>query len=216
MNSEKKKIDSLKGIIFPLLTTFLLTIFIFNNNLSSFLVGKQDLSKFTDMEIQRLQIYSGFSMTFLLLGTEIVLKSFKKVSYQVEIIPFIRGFRNRDWIALFLQYPLTLLFEELLFRGLFYAMWPYPVQIEFLVLINACFFGIYHIHVFLTTKNIKIASIFITFSFFLAIPLGLIFLYFGVIGSWIFHLLVVTYVYLRWNSLKTKWHYDNHRFFSKG
>ncbi|UYP44717.1 hypothetical protein NEF87_001002 [Candidatus Lokiarchaeum ossiferum] len=204
MKVEKTKIDYIKGILFPLLTLLLLTVFLFNSGLTSLLFKKQDFSGYSPESILFLQIISGLCTIFLFLGGERTLKSFKKDQFDIQTIPFIKGIRNRDLYAVFIQYPLTLLFEELLFRGIFYALLSNITPIIFIVLINASVFGLYHIHIYITSKNVRISSIFIIFSFLLAVPLGLVFLYYGVIGCWIFHLISVTYIYLRWNSIKFK------------
>ncbi len=203
MKGERKKIDCLKGIIFPLFTMALIVLFILNDKLTPFIGPQQNLSAYSSTELQLIQILFGVCTLLLLVGTEVARKSLSRGSFEVQSIPFITALRNREWYALLIQYPLTLLFEELLFRGLFYALLLPSLPIMPLILLNAVIFGFYHIHVFLTSKNWKISAIFMIFSLCLALPLGYVILYFGVIGCWVFHLVLVTYIYLRWNSIKS-------------
>nr|WP_162306778.1 CPBP family intramembrane glutamic endopeptidase [Candidatus Prometheoarchaeum syntrophicum] len=117
----------------------------------------------------------------------------------ISSVSFITALKGNHKYSLYFLFPITLLFEELLFRGIIFNFLLSYFTPFFTILISAGIFGIYHIHILILSKNNALGLIFIIFSFFLGLILGKIVFYFGILGCWVVHLLIVSYIYLRWN-----------------
>ncbi|MHA1646398.1 MAG: CPBP family glutamic-type intramembrane protease [Promethearchaeota archaeon] len=119
----------------------------------------------------------------------------------ISTVSFITALKRNHKYSLYFLYPLTLLFEELLFRGVIFNILLNSSTFFLAIFISAGIFGIYHIHILIVSKNKALGFIFITFSFFLGLLLGKIVIFFGILGCWVVHLIVVSYIYLRWNHI---------------
>ena len=119
----------------------------------------------------------------------------------ISSVSFITALKGKHKYSLYFLYPLTLLFEELLFRGVIFNFLLNSSTLILAIFISAGIFGIYHIHILIASKNKALGFIFITFSFFLGLLLGKIVIFFGILGCWVVHLTIVSYIYLRWNQI---------------
>ena len=119
----------------------------------------------------------------------------------ISSVSFLTALKGKQKYSLYFLYPLTLLFEELLFRGVIFNFLLSFSTLFLAIFISAGIFAIYHIHILIASKNVALGLIFIIFSFFLGLLLGKIVVYFGILGCWVVHLIVVSYIYLRWNHI---------------
>lgn len=116
-------------------------------------------------------------------------------------ITFTAALRQRNLVALLILYPITLFMEEALFRGLLLFGCLQIFSQELAILASAGIFGLYHVHIFLSSQDVELTALFVIVSFFLGLLLGPLFLYFGIWVCFFFHLMVVSIIYLRWNRI---------------
>ena len=64
--------------------------------------------------------------------------------------------------------------------------------------LSAIVFGLYHLHIFLQSHQWGITFIYIVSSALLGVILVILFPNFGILGAWVYHILAVLYIYLRW------------------
>lgn len=140
----------------------------------------------------------GFSW---LLGRKIMIQ----FNIKRSMISFLVAYDARFWFGLFFVYPITLLFEELLFRA--FGMIACIYILSFLppmwlmscsILLNALIFSVYHIHIYITTKNLALTGFYMLVSFFLGVLTGGLVFSIGVLGCWVVHVAIVSVIYLFW------------------
>lgn len=119
----------------------------------------------------------------------------------ISSVSFLTALKGKHKYSLYFLYPLTLLFEELLFRGVIFKILLNSSTLFLAIFISAGIFAIYHIHILIVSKNVALGLIFIIFSFFLGLLLGKIVIFFGILGCWVVHMVIVSYIYLRWNRI---------------
>lgn len=122
----------------------------------------------------------------------------------MKMIPILTAIDNRQWITLLFYFPITMLFEELLFRGILLGSLIEFAEFDIFtsVLLSSAIFGLYHIHIWFVFKNKRMTIVFITYSFVLGILCGVIFPIFGILGCTLFHYLNVFAIYLRISGLE--------------
>jgi membrane protease YdiL (CAAX protease family) len=207
-NSSRKTvkplIDKFKGLLFPILSISLSFLFIFNTSLAPLWFGIESFPSIKEKTRFFLELTSLLGgILCLALLTEIATRYLIKHQFKFSEATFLQALSRKDILALFIVYPLTLLFEELVFRGLFYYFFFTRIPFSLLAVLNALLFGGYHMHVYFTSKNRCLTLVFISVSFLLGLFLGNIMRYFGILGCWIYHIVIVTVIYLRWNYLST-------------
>ncbi|MHA1584959.1 MAG: CPBP family glutamic-type intramembrane protease [Promethearchaeota archaeon] len=195
-------LEKIKVLLVPVAIIMGTCILIFVTRLKSYWLGFNavwiDFSSYSYMQwIVLSAIIAGF---FLL--NEIITHFFI-VNEKIDIskATFIKNKRDKNWGAVFGYYPLALLFEEILFRGILGGL-----EYEYLnapgwliVLLNGLIFGLYHIHIYFSTHNIRLTLLYVVLSFGLGLLLCWQLPYWGVLGCWILHLVIVTLFYMRWN-----------------
>jgi len=125
----------------------------------------------------------------------------KNQLHDVSSLSFIVTIRRMDRYSLFITYPLTLLCEELLFRGIIFNLLFESTSIFNAIFISAGIFGLYHMHILIAYRNPVVTLVYIIYSFLLGLLLGRVVLYFGILACWAIHLILISYIYLRLNSL---------------
>jgi hypothetical protein len=104
---------------------------------------------------------------------------------------------------------LSMILEELLFRFYILGSWlkitffVNPLTLDYSIIpqniipiiITSMIFSIYHIHIYFSTQSKSITIVFIIASFFLGIILNIVFLFIGVLGSFLIHWISVYFIY---------------------
>jgi len=119
----------------------------------------------------------------------------------IQKITFTAALRQPNFVALGFLYPMTLFMEEVLFRGLLLFGCLQILPQELAILTSAGIFGIYHLHIFLTSHDGELTALFVIVSFILGLLLGPVFIYFGIWGCFLVHIGIVSIIYLRWNKI---------------
>ncbi len=146
-------------------------------------------------------ILLGGILSLILIAECIISIVNKKQIQEVSSLIFIDTIRRTDRYSLFVTYPLTLLCEEIFFRGVIFNLLFENTTIFNAIFISAGIFGIYHIHILIAYRNPVITLVYIIYSFLLGLLLGRVVLYFGILACWVIHLILISYIYLRLNSM---------------
>ncbi len=153
-----------------------------------------------DFYIESSIIFGGI-IALIIIAEGIISIVNKKQIDDVSKLSFIVTIRSMNRYSLLVTYPLTLLCEELLFRGIVFNLLLENTSIFNAIFISAGIFGLYHIHILIAYKNPAITLVYIIYSFLLGLLLGRVVLYFGILACWAIHLILISYIYLRLNSL---------------
>jgi hypothetical protein len=197
---QNVKLSRLKGIIFPFLAAFLLIIYIIIPSWRDQLWGTQVYYQIglplITAPILLITLANFFSKTWLK-----ILIIQRKID--LSKTAFNQAIQQRNYYGLFFVFPLTMLFEELVFRGFFFSLLSFKsiFPLSWIIICNALLFSLYHFHIYLQTKNIPLTEIFIVFSFLLGLFLAYIVPVVGILGCTIFHALIVICVYAEWYRL---------------
>ena len=156
------------------------------------------------LQVKFLAIIVGGGAGLILCAAFVVWVEVKYRGFDIHKISFTNALRQRNLPALLILYPVTLLMEECLFRGLllFGCLQMLPPSQAFLL--NAVVFGLYHVHTFLSSHDKEITGLFMVTSFIIGLLLGPLFLYFGIWGCFLFHIVVISLIYLLCNKIDLK------------
>ena len=146
-------------------------------------------------------ILLGGILSLILIAKGIISIVNKNQIQEVSSLTFIDTIRSTDRYSLFVTYPLTLLCEEIFFRGVIFNLLFENTTIFNAIFISAGIFGLYHIHILIAYRNPVITLVYITYSFLLGLLLGRVVLYFGILACWAIHLILISYIYIRLNSI---------------
>ena len=199
-NNKEQKLPVIKNILFPIITIGLIV--------TTYLISPFDqLYQFYFLDFMSLLINNlGLAVGFFLC-VPIMTSLFAIVrgnawmvenSENIKKISFISALSNKKWYELFITFPFTILMEEIIFRGIIFYFLASWLDGPMVILINGLLFGFYHLHIKFTTRDSKLAGIFIVASLFLGIWLAALMPYIGIWGCWICHLVCVLVIYLIW------------------
>ncbi len=139
------------------------------------------------------------SFFVFLLFTEILTQFNQKYRFvDVTKSSFLVAVLKHDFFGLLIQFPSIILFEEILFRGILL------IEINLLfggiesIVISSSIFSLYHLHIYISSKQWRLTFLYLILSFILGIILATFFPLIGIIGAWIYHLIAVSAIYLRW------------------
>ncbi len=189
-----------KSLFVPLLTTSLLIISFFLPNFSYRYIPFEKLSLNLSSSSDRWFLAASlFLPVFMIVSVLYFGNSWRRHHEDRFLrISFVNQWTNRHYLKIFMLFPMTLLFEELVFRGILhyllaetFGMWTYA-------LLNAGIFALYHFHIYLSSRDLFLTSLFIYASGLLGWWLAIVFPYVGLIGVWGLHLLSVTLLYMGW------------------
>ena len=190
-------------MIIPILAIILSSIFYFVDQLKPNWIGINPYPKINsgfEFYIETVILLGGI-ISLILIAESIISIVNKKQLQDVSTLSFIVTIRRTEYYSLFVTYPLTLLCEELLFRGVIFNLLFENTSIFNAIFISAGIFGLYHIHILIAYKNPVITLVYIIYSFLLGLLLGRVVLYFGILACWAIHLILISYIYIRLNSL---------------
>ncbi|HEC37274.1 hypothetical protein LCGC14_1619340 [marine sediment metagenome] len=148
-----------------------------------------------------LLIVSPFVLGFfsLLIGGTI-LNKFILTEGDFEIMkthPVINAFNQKNWVVLWIFFPLTMIMEELIFRyyliGFLVAILQYKIGIS--VIVSATLFSLYHTHTWFSYKSLKILFINLSFTLLLGFFLGFTFFTLGIIFCIVVHYFLALYLW---------------------
>jgi len=205
-HSSKSQIEKIKGLTIPVMAIFLSILFFLVDQLRPLWIGIEKyppISNGSDFYIESSILLGG--IIALILIAEIFTYFFiQKGRIDISSVSFITALQEKQRYSLYFLFPLTLLFEELLFRGIIFEILFNFFSYFLAIFISAGIFGIYHIHILITQRDWTLGSIFIIYSFLLGLLLGKVVIFFGILGCWLVHIVIVSYIYLRWNAIYTK------------
>ncbi len=193
----------IKSLIIPILVIILSSIFYFVDQLKPNWIGINPYPKINSgfgFYIETVFFLGGI-ISLILIAEGIISIVNRKQIHDVSSLSFIITIRRMDRYSLFVTYPLTLLCEELLFRGVIFNLLFESTSIFNAIFLSAGIFGLYHIHILIAYRNPVITLVYIIYSFLLGLLLGRVVLYFGILACWAIHLILISYVYIRLNSL---------------
>ena len=201
-NIHNTRLRRVKRILIPLIALGLTLVFLFLPELQPAWGGVYDFTTLSHtLQVQFFVLVGGGGGGMILLIEIVGRVKSKHLHLKIQKITFTTTLRQGNFLALLVLYPLTLLIEEVFFRGLlllgFLQILPQGVAI----LISAGIFSLYHVHIFLTSQDIGITGLFMGVSFILGLLLGPIFLYFGIWGCFLYHIVVISVIYLRVNKI---------------
>ncbi|MHA1474649.1 MAG: CPBP family glutamic-type intramembrane protease [Promethearchaeota archaeon] len=193
----------MKGLIIPILAIILSSIFYFVDQLEPNWIGINPYPKINsgfEFYIETVILLGGI-LSLILIAEGIISIVNKKQPQEVSSLTFIDTIRRTDRYSLFVTYPLTLLCEEIFFRGVIFNLLLENTTIFNAIFISAGIFGLYHIHILIAYRNPVITLVYIIYSFLLGLLLGRVVLYFGILACWAIHLILISYIYIRLNSI---------------
>lgn len=196
----------IKGLIIPILVIVLSSIFYIVDQLKPNWIGINPFPKINsgfEFYIETVILLGGI-LSLILIAEGIISIVNKKQLHDVSSLAFIVTIRRKDRYSLFFTYPLTLLCEELLFRGVIFNLLFESTSIFNAIFISAGIFGLYYIHILIAYRNPVITLVYVFYSFLLGLLLGRVVLYFGILACWAIHIIFISYIYLRLNSLLGK------------
>ncbi|MBN1799954.1 MAG: CPBP family intramembrane metalloprotease [Candidatus Lokiarchaeota archaeon] len=132
-----------------------------------------------------------FEITALILNPKILKNSIDLLKDQMVV----KALQRKDLTTLVIIFPLTMLFEELLFRLFIFVTLFVSLDLFFATTIGTLSFSIYHIHIWFEFKNKKILSSFILFSALLGFILNLMVYYIGLFACVVIHLISVLWLF---------------------
>jgi membrane protease YdiL (CAAX protease family) len=194
------RLQRVKCLLIPLIALGLILVFLFLPELQPAWGGLHEFTTLShSLQVRFFVIVVGGGVGMIFFAEIVGRVKIKYHHLKIRKITFTAALRQRNLTALFILYPVTLFIEECLFRGLillgFLQILPQGVAI----LISALIFGLYHFHIFLTSRDIGITGLFMVISFILGLLLGPLFLYYGIWGCFLYHLVVISVIYLRGN-----------------
>ena len=190
-------------MIIPILAIILSSIFYFVDQLKPNWIGINPYPKINSgfgFYFETVILLGGI-LSLILIAEGIISIVNKKQLHDVSSLSFIDTIRRKNHFSLFVTYPLTLLCEELLFRGVIFNLLFENTSIFNAIFISAGIFGLYHIHILIAYKNPVITLVYIIYSFLLGLLLGRVVLFFGILACWAIHLILISYIYVRLNSI---------------
>ena len=210
----KFSLAKIKRIGTPIIALFIFLSlsFVFNGEIPWFSApfSPKLLEKLTENIILILFIGSGF---FVLLTAECFnYLNFKHTWVNTSQSSFVTALNKKDWFGLLVQFPLIILIEEIVFRGIILLIFSLCLKgflkgflNEFLIILaSSLIFCLYHLHIYLSTDDWKITGVYMGFSLIIGIILALFFSYVGIVGVWIYHVIVVAGIYWRWKNYEKK------------
>jgi membrane protease YdiL (CAAX protease family) len=118
---------------------------------------------------------------------------------QFSELPIVQAIRTKRGLDVWCIFPLTMIFEELLFRYWLLAL-SFPTAIPIIrILVNAFLFSFYHLHIYVTTRNCRLTSQFLVISFFLGLLCAAFALSIGWVAALVCHWGSVFFVYWRFS-----------------
>ncbi|MHA1561259.1 MAG: CPBP family glutamic-type intramembrane protease [Promethearchaeota archaeon] len=187
----------MKGLIIPILAIILSSIFYFVDQLEPNWIGINPYPKINsgfEFYIETVILLGGI-LSLILIAEGIISIVNKKQPQEVSSLTFIDTIRRTDRYSLFVTYPLTLLCEEIFFRGVIFNLLLENTTIFNAIFISAGIFGLYHIHILIAYRNPVITLVYIIYSFLLGLLLG------RILACWAIHLILISYIYIRLNSI---------------
>lgn len=189
-----------KFYIISILSVFLTIPIFFGVYTENFFAQKLDLL-----------IVSPFVLGFfsLLIGGTILNKfGFTRDDFEVmKTHPVINAFNQKNWVVLWIFFPLTMIMEELIFRYYLIGFLVSTLQqkIGISVIVSAVLFSLYHIHTWFTYKSLKILFINLCFTLLLGFFLGFTFFTLGIIFCVVVHYIIALYLwYSIFSNIKKK------------
>ena len=107
----------------------------------------------------------------------------------------VKSIREKNIINIWLFFPLTMLFEELIFRLYIFVFLYITFGFITAIILGAFTFGLYHIHTWFEFKNKNITYSFIIISTILGIILNILMYYFGLPTCIIVHWVTVFMIF---------------------
>jgi hypothetical protein len=109
----------------------------------------------------------------------------------------IKALIENDRYIVIIVFTCTMIFEELIFRGLiFVSLMEFGnLSQELAILANAFIFSLYHLHIWPTFHDKKITLVFMFVSGILGLVCGYFLFYFGYFGAILFHWASVYLIY---------------------
>jgi membrane protease YdiL (CAAX protease family) len=101
----------------------------------------------------------------------------------------VSGLKERNYFMLGFVFPMTMLLEEVLFRGFLLGgmiLW-FQIPRGLAIVSSSVIFSLYHLHVWPSFRDKKILACFMGFSFLLGLACGYFLFEFGLLGSILFH-----------------------------
>jgi len=123
----------------------------------------------------------------------------------LQSLPFLKAIKERNYAYLFLYFPMVTFIEEIIFRFLMITfLLYYNIAFSFIILIQGLAFGLYHLHFLRYVNNKELVSFLIVITTLLGFILGYIYLIFGLLYSYIFHVLLAIIIYYLFLSISNK------------
>lgn len=110
----------------------------------------------------------------------------------------VAGLKTKQLMPVWISFPITIIFEELLFRGIILVELSNIniISQKYAILLNGIIFSVYHIHIWFSFKNKKITQVFLIFSLWLGIILGFFLFEIGLFGVIFLHWLFAFAIYI--------------------
>jgi hypothetical protein len=186
--------SKLKLVFYPVITGICILFSLLNDQLRMWWLR---LSILSEPYIWVLII--GFFLLFPVIGMNIPIpqESLKKLKAHL----IIRGLQERKYYNVFINLPLTMIFEELFFRGVLFVLLLelHLFSILSVIFFSSFIFSIYHFHTWSSFKDKWITLLFIGISFPLGIACAIVTYYLGFIGAILLHWWVVIWIFVFWS-----------------
>jgi len=142
-------------------------------------------------------LYLFFGTCFFLLINEGIIKLFLKDNWLEETKQqvVVNAMLSRKKFIVYGIFPLTMLMEELIFRLYCIGILVWCLDAISSIFLSSTIFSLYHLHFIRTFKERKLVYLFMGYSFLLGSCLGGLFLSFGLIPCFLFHLFMASHAY---------------------
>ncbi|HMF32139.1 MAG TPA: CPBP family glutamic-type intramembrane protease [Candidatus Lokiarchaeia archaeon] len=189
---------SIKSFTTPIFAFILVIVTLFFPSISAFWVGP-----LLSVTIEIVLVFLGVFILLTTIGILLIPKYLGASILKMETHVIFQAFETRDRFTLLCVFPLTMVFEEALFRGFIAIGLSYIVSLGQwgAIFLSSAIFSTYHLHTWPTFKDIRITTCFMVFSFALGIACGYFVFTLGIIAVILLHWFSVFLIYY---DLRTK------------
>lgn len=191
---KTKDINSLKKITAPLLaiTTVIFTVSVAPYNEYWFI-------PILNENVLNLVIYFVLIVLVPIIGLIIIPNYLKNSLSKFKNHIMTNALIEKDWYNIIIVFTCTMIFEELIFRGLILVSLFSIFEISQIgsIILSSVIFSLYHLHTWPTFHDKKITIVFMLFSLVLGLICGYFLFLFGYVSCILFHWLSVILIYTR-------------------
>lgn len=135
-------------------------------------------------------LFIGLFILITLIGISLIARYLGKDIIVFEKHPVVEGLKSGNKFSVWLIFPITMVFEEILFRGFLLGGISYIPELGnswISIILSAVIFSLYHIHTWFTFKNKKVTLTFMSFSLVLGLCCGYYLFKVGIFGAILLH-----------------------------